>query len=230
MGIDMARQTGYRRAILEITPGWVGPESGAQQLQSAWHSVIKDTVPPGWYYQIKNEPVLQLTYRQDWRPAALTNLDEAGKEPLGHDVLLHGLATVGNGWDYAEAGFLMRLGYHLPLDYGPARPVFGEIATMPYAPGGTAPGGEDWNLDSLSVYVCLGANAQAVAHDIALDGNTFANSASVTNEVFVGQGEGGIVVQYGNIYTAFLTTFTTKTFQAQEGPQWEGIATLGVRF
>ncbi|MGA2052925.1 MAG: lipid A deacylase LpxR family protein, partial [Opitutales bacterium] len=114
MGIDMARQTGYRRAILEITPGWVGPESGAQQLQSAWHSVIKDTVPPGWYYQIKNEPVLQLTYRQDWRPAALTNLDEAGKEPLGHDVLLHGLATVGNGWDYAEAGFLMRLGYHLP--------------------------------------------------------------------------------------------------------------------
>jgi hypothetical protein len=230
MGIDMVRQTGYRRSTFEIMPGWVGPESGAQQLQSAWHSTINYIVPKGWYYQIKNEPILQLTYRQDWRPKALTNLDEAGSSTLGHDVMVHGLVTAGNGWDYADAGFLMRLGYHLPLDYGPARPTFGEVASMPYVPGGTPPNGEDWKLDSLSVYVCAGADAQAVARDISLNGNTFANSPSVTNEIFVGQAVGGIVVQYGSIYTAFLTTFTTKTFQLQEAPQWEGIATLGWRF
>ncbi len=229
-GIDMVRQTGYRRAIFEITPGWVGPESGAQQLQTTWHNTIGVNAPKGWYYQIKNEPVLQLTYRQDWRPKALTNLDEKGGPVIGHDVMVHGMGTVGNGWDYAAAGFLARVGYHLPLDYGPARPIFGEIATMPYAPGGTAPGGEDWKLADFSAYVCLGADGQVVGHDITLDGNTFANSRSVTNEVLVGQAYGGLVVQYGSIYAAFLTTFTTKTFQNQVGPQWEGVATLGWRF
>jgi hypothetical protein len=231
MGIDAVRQTGYRRTVFEITPGWVGPESGAQQLQTSWHNTIGVTSPKGWYYQIKNEPILQLTYRQDWRPAALTNLNEKGSELLGYDVIGHGTITVGNGWDYIAAGVMGRVGYHLPLDYGPARPRLGEIATMPYQPGGTTPTKAGWGWDGLTVYACLGFEGRAIAHDITLDGNTFANSASVVNEPLVWEAYGGPVVQYGNLYAAFLTVFETETFRSQPGgPQWRGIATLGCRF
>jgi hypothetical protein len=230
MGIDMIRQTANRRTIFEITPGWVGPESGAEQLQTAWHTTIGVDVPKGWYYQIKNEPVLQLTYRQDWRPEALSNLREGQNPTIGYDVIVDGRVTAGNGWDYAAGGVMARVGYHLPLDYGPARPTFGEIATMPYQQGGTSSASTGWSADALSVYVCLAAEGQAVAHDITLDGNTFANSRSVVNEPFIGQPYGGIVVEYGPFYSAFISTYTTKTFRAQVDPQWEGIATLGFRF
>lgn len=230
LGIDLVRQTGSRRAIFEINPGWVGPESGAQQLQTVWHNTIKVNAPQGWAYQIKNEPVLQLTYRQDWRPDALTNLGDKGAGVLGYDVLLHGAVTAGNAWDYAAAGFMGRVGYHLPLDYGPARERLGEVATLPYEPGGTSPGSPGWGLDALSVYLCLGEEGRAVARDITLDGNTFADSRSVSKEPVVSETYGGMVVEYGSLYAAFLTTYETKNFRAQVNPQWRGIATLGFRF
>jgi len=118
----------------------------------------------------------------------------------------------------------------LPLDYGPARERLGEVATLPYEPGGTSPGSPDWGLDALSVYVCLGGEDRAVARDITLDGNTFANSRGVNKEPVVGEAYGGLVVEYGSVYAAFLTTYETKTFRAQVDPQWRGIATLGFRF
>jgi hypothetical protein len=101
---------------------------------------------------------------------------------------------------------------------------------MPYQPGGTSPTTVGWGTEGLVVYFCVGVEGRAVAHDITLNGNTFANSASVVNEPLVAEAYGGPVVQYGNLYAAFLTVFETDTFRGQEGPQWRGIATLGCRF
>jgi hypothetical protein len=230
LGIAAIRQTGERRAVFEANLGWVGPESGAEALQTSWHDTINVTHPRGWPYQLKNEPVLQLTYRQDWRAPGLTNLDDLNHGPIEYDVTVHGLITAGNGWDYIAAGFMARAGFNLPHDFGPARPRLGSVDSLPYqAPGSVAPN-YGWDLSSLSAYVCLGGEDRAIARDITLDGNTFARSPSVNKEPVVAEAYGGVVLQYGNLYSTFLAVFETKTFRSQLAPQWRGIISLGCRF
>ncbi len=228
LGQDFIRQTMWRRAILEPNLGWVGPQSGAEDLQDSFHTAIGDTSPAGWNHQIKNEPVLQLTYRQDWRVPALTNLNPSVHETFGYDVIAHGLATAGNGWDYAAAGAMARWGYQLPWDFGPARPRLGEIASLPYQPGGSTTAD---TLGRLSAYLCAGAEARAVARDITLDGNTFAKSASVVHKPVVGEVYGGLVVTCGHFRGDFLVVFESDTFRSQpQSGQWRGILTIGCQF
>jgi hypothetical protein len=228
VGKDFIRQTMYRRAIVEVNVGWVGPDSGAEQLQEGFHSVIGSTHPQGWSHQLKNEPVLQTTYRQDWRVPALTNLDPSVRQSIGYDVIAHGLATFGNGWDYAAVGAMTRFGYQLPLDFGPSRPRLGEISSMPYEPGGSTTADP---LSALSAYLCAGAEARAVARDITLDGNTFAHSASVVHKPVVGEVYGGMVMTWGHFRGDFLVLYESNTFRAQpQGGQWRGILTVGCQF
>jgi hypothetical protein len=218
----------YRRAIIETNLGWVGPYSGAEDLQDSFHSVIGSTHPVGWTQQLKNEPVFQLAYRQDWRIPALTNLNPSVHETLGYDVIAHGLATAGNGWDYAALGAMARFGYQLPWDFGPARMRLGEIASEAYQPGGSTTSD---SLPGLSAYMCAGAEARAVARDITLDGNTFAKSASVVHKPLVGEVYGGLVVSAGHFRGDFLVLFESDTYRSEAHVgQWRGILTLGCQF
>jgi hypothetical protein len=218
----------WRRAILETNLGWVGPQSGAQDLQDSFHTTIGDTSPAGWGHQIRNEPVLQLTYRQDWRMPGLTNLNPSVRETFGYDVIAHGLATVGNGWDYAAVGGMVRAGYKLPWDFGPSRPRLGEISSLPYQPGGSTKADE---LGGLSAYVCAGVEARAVARDITLNGNTIANSPSVVQKPVVAEVYSGLVVTFGHFRGDFLVLYESDTFDSQPQPgQWRGVLTIGCQF
>jgi len=232
LATDLIRQTDTRRSIQEINVGLVGPESGAQDLQQSFHQFIHSTDPLGWDHQIKNEPVFQYTNRQDWRIPALSNLNNAVPVTFGFDNIAHGTVTVGNGWDYAAVGALARFGYHLPMDFGPARLRLGDVDTMPYQPGGSAAGSiGGWSLEQLSAYVYFGAEGRAVARDITLDGNTFARSASVNKEPLVGEFYSGLAVGYGHFRGSFMVLYETNTFRAQaQTGQWRGILTLGVAF
>jgi lipid A 3-O-deacylase len=232
LGMDVIRQSAERRAIFEVNLGLIGPDSGGQDLQDSFHDEIGDSEPAGWNDQLKNEPVLQLTYRQDWRPAWLTNLSDASPGSYNYDVIGHGLVTVGNGWDYAAAGLVARWGYHLPMDFGPARLRLGDVDTEPYQPANSGRGLPfGWSLDDLSAYVCLGAETRAVARDITLDGNTWANSPSVVHKPIVSEIYTGLVTEYGHFRGSFLVLYETTTFYSQPQPgQWRGILTLGVAY
>jgi len=228
LGTDFIRQSAERRAIFEVNLGLVGPDSGAEDLQNSFHSAIGDGQPSGWKFQLKDEPVVQLTYRQDWRPAALTNLSSGSPGSLNYDVIGHALVTAGNGWDYGALGFVGRFGYHLPMDFGPARLRLGDVDTEPF-PSTSLPMG--WSHDSLSAYVCFGAEGRAVARDITLDGNTIAHSASVVHKPLVGEVYTGLITEYGHFRGAFLAILETTTFDSQPQPcQWRGILTLGVAY
>jgi hypothetical protein len=230
IGVDLIRQTATRRALFETNFGWVGPQSGAEALQKSFHQLIGADYPYGWGSQIKNEPVLQFTYRQDWRPEILTSKNYSTHEP-GYDVIGHGLVTVGNGWDYAALGALLRIGYHLPADYGPARLRLGEVESMPYKAGGTTRVPLTLSLDSLAAYVCFGAEGRAVARDITLEGDTFADGPSVHEEPLVNEYYGGLVVNYGPLRTSFLATCETRTFYGEvPASQWRGVITIGCAF
>ncbi len=232
LGTDLIRQTADRRAIFEANVGWVGPYSGAEDLQDAFHSLIGSHKFQGWDDQLKNEPVLQFAYQQDWRLAALSNLNAATPGSFCYDFIPHVRATVGNGWDYAAAGFVARWGYQVPMDFGPARMRLGDIDSAPYAaPGAGKSSGGDWSLDALSAYVCFGAEGRAVARDITLDGNTLANSASVVHKPFVGEVYTGLVTQYKNFRASMLFIYESDTFDSQPQPgQWRGALTLGWQF
>jgi hypothetical protein len=231
LGMDLFRQNLNRRTIIEINPGIVGPASGAEALQEGYHALIDSTDPKGWGSQIRNEPVLQFTYRQDWRPDALTNLNITQSQTIGYDVIGHGLITAGNGWDYAAVGVQARLGYHLPFDFGPSRPRLGDIDTLPYQPGGSVREPTNWSAAGASVYGVVGAEGRAVARDITLDGNTFEHSASVNKDPLVAEYYLGIVVQWGALHSSFLANYETATFKSQVQPgQWRGIVTVGWSF
>ncbi len=232
VGMDLIRQTAERRALFEANIGLIGPYSGAEDLQQSFHTLIKSTDPQGWGHQLKTEPVLQLTYRQDWRVPGLTNYNGAVKQTFGYDVLAHGVVTAGNGWDYGAVGAMGRIGYHLPLDFGPSRMRLGEISSMAYQPGGTAAGSAtSYSLDSLSAYFCFGGEERAVARDISLNGNTLAKSAHVQQEPLVAECFGGWVVEYGHFRGSFLIIYETKTFRTQpQNDQWRGALTLGCSF
>jgi lipid A 3-O-deacylase len=232
LGVDLIRQTADRRAIFETNLGWIGPYSGAEDLQDSFHSLDGSHQFQGWDAQLKNEPVLQFAYRQDWRLAALSNLNAATPGSFGYDFITHAMATAGNGWDYAAAGFVARWGYQLPMDFGPARMRLGDIASAPYAaPGAGKNFAGDWSLDAFSAYVCLGAEGRAVARDITLDGNTLANSASVVHKPLVGEVYTGLVTQYKNFRGSFLVIYESDTFDSQPQPgQWRGALTLGWQF
>jgi hypothetical protein len=228
-GADWIRQSAERRAIFEVNLGLVGPDSGGQDLQDSFHSAIGDNQPSGWNYQLKDEPTLQLTYRQDWRPSWLTNLSDASPGSFNYDVIGHGLVTVGNGWDYAAAGFVARWGYHLPMDFGPARQRLGDVDTEPYQSSNSMKTGSF--ADTVSAYICFGAEGRAVARDITLDGNTWASSASVVHKPVVGEFYTGLVTEYGHFRGSFLALYETTTFYSQPQPgQWRGILTLGVAY
>ena len=230
VGMDMIRLSATRRALFETNIGWVGPQSGAEALQKGFHQVSGSGYPAGWDAQIKNEPVLQLTYRQDWRPLFLTSANYATHEP-GYDVIGHGLVTVGNGWDYAATGLLLRVGYHLPADFGPARARLGEVETMPYESTGTTRVPLTFTADTLAAYICFGIEGRAVARDISLEGNTFASSPGVHEEPLVHEYYGGIVLNYGPIRTSFLATCESRTFYSEEpSGQWRGVITFGCTF
>ena len=227
VGYDLIRQTMDRRAIFEMNFGLVGPTSGAEQLQKSFHSLIGSTQPAGWAYQIKDEPVVQLTYRQDWRPAFLTNLNSSGSGPINYDVIGHVLGTAGNGFDYAATGLIARVGYHLPADFGVARPRLGEIDSAPFQATGASAPETNW------AYLCLGTEARAVARDITVDGNTFTtNSYSQVNHApFVAEYYGGAAVEYGWFRGSFLIVYESHTFNTQsQAGQWRGILSLGVAF
>ncbi len=227
VGYDMIRQSANRRAIFEVNLGLVGPTSGGEQLQKSFHSLIGSTQPAGWAYQIKDEPVLQLTYRQDWRPSFLTNLGSSNSGAINYDVIGHIVGTAGNGFDYAATGLLARLGYHLPADYGAARPRLGEIESAPVQDAGAPAPENNW------AYLCLGAEARAVARDITVDGNTFTtNSYSQVNHApFVAEYYGGMAVEYGWFRGSFLIVYESHTFNTQpQAGQWRGVLSLGVAF
>ncbi|HVU37009.1 MAG TPA: lipid A deacylase LpxR family protein [Opitutales bacterium] len=232
VGMDLIRESAERRAIFELNVGIVGPYSGAQDLQQSFHDLIKSTDPQGWDRQIQTEPVLQLTHRQDWRLPWLTNFNAGAPQTWGYDVVTHALLTVGNGWDYAAVGGMFRIGYHLPLDFGPSRMRLGEISSLAYQPGGsTATTGTNWSLDTLTTYFCIGTEARAVARDISLNGNTWRSSAHVSQEPLVDEAYGGLVVEYGHFRGSFLIIRESKTFYSQpQKDQWRGTLSVGCSF
>jgi lipid A 3-O-deacylase len=202
---------------VEATIGIVGPAALGEQSQKFIHKHITDSpIPKGWNNQLKNEPGLMLAWQRAW-PMYM-------REQVGEYFLSlkpYAGVTLGNVKTYSNAGFTVRLSpfdsqwQDTPIRIRPAMPGSG-IYEIPK---------EKW---SWSLFA--GLEARAIAHDIFLDGNTFAKSHSIEKKPFVIDATGGASLTYNNTRISYTVIYRTKEFEMQADPDVFGALSVGVRF
>lgn len=199
-GARLYRDNGASLDRVEATLGMVGPMSLAGDLQESWHSLgIPGTLHPnGWHYQLRNEPGVILTQQRIWR----INLAEG---PLEMEILPEANLSLGNIYDYAGAGGMLRIGQGLTADWGPPR----------IAPALT--GSDFQHPDAFSWYLFAGLEGRAIARNIFLDGNSFGDSRSVMREGLVGDFNAGAALLLPGARLIGSFTHRTAEFRGQRG-------------
>ncbi|KYO52612.1 lipid A deacylase LpxR family protein [Tistrella mobilis] len=210
--VGVIAETGGVLDQIELSLGIVGPSSLAEQTQKGVHELISSDDPQGWDTQLKDEPIVQLTYQKSWRALA------AGSAwGFAADVTPHAGFALGNAFTYANTGVTFRLGQDLPRDYGPPR-------ISPSLPGSTyfRP------TDSWGWYLFAGVDGRAVARNIFLDGNTWKDSRSVDKKPLVGDLQAGLAITINGARIAYTHVIRSKEFDGQD--QHDEFGALSVSF
>ncbi len=212
--VGMVSDTGKTLDNVMLTLGVVGPLSLAEPTQKFVHHVVDSPQPNGWDNQLKNEPGIVLTYERKWR-----SIYEISPFGLSADVTPHAGVNLGNINTDATIGATFRLGYDLPADYGPPR-------IRPSLPG------SDFFIPTkeLGGYLFTTISERAVAHNIFLDGNTFADSPSVDKKNFVSSLQVGAAITYEQTRLSYTHVFMSKEYDTQKHVSAFGAVTLSYRF
>lgn len=183
-----------------VDVGVIGPAAGGEEIQNGFHHLIGQQPDQGWGFQLHDEPTLELSAGRTWRV------------PLGQvsgletDVLPAAALGLGNVQIYAQAGALFRIGTDLDSDFGPNRLPPGFAGSPVFEPS-----------RPFSWYFFVGADGQAVAHDLFLNGNTFSAGPHVTIYPYVGEFEGGFAMIIHGVRISAVQVFQTRTWHGQQG-------------
>lgn len=208
----LQRADATRHDHLEVGVGVVGDWSGAEWLQDFIHdNVPGQDDPAGWDTQLANELAVNVTYQRTWR----TEKGNAGG--LEFDMLPAVRADLGNVFIRARGQATVRVGAHLPDNFGPAS----LLGFKDHTDRSFADPESDW-----SIYGYASVSADAVGRNIFLDGNTFADSRSTDREDLVARAALGVVLRYKCVQLGWSQTLETKTFEAQPDGQTYGSLAL----
>jgi hypothetical protein len=205
--------------IVEITFGMVGPAALGGQVQNSFHRMIGDDTAKGWDHQLKNEP--GLIFGLERRRRMLRQ--DLGSPQLSADLIGHYGIALGNIRTNVYSGPTVRIGWHLPEDFGAdlIRPSGGNVAPV----------------RSASVYVFVSSKAQAVARDIFLDGNPWRVGPSVDKRPVVGDLAVGLVGRFPmrlgairGLQFAYTQNYRTNEFYGQVKPDVFGSISASVLF
>ena len=187
----------------EVNLGIVGPQSYADEMQRISHQWrFPEDIPQGWANQLQNEPGLVLKYARLWR----WSLSERSAKYF--DVIPRAGFELGNVNTFGVAGASFRLGYNLPDDFGV------QIIDSPASVNGV----QSQRKNGFSIYAFGGVDGRAVLQDIALDGNTFCQSASVNKYTFVNDLVWGFAVQpCRHLELSFTHVVRSRQFEGQLG-------------
>lgn len=219
VGPSLLQETGNQLEDLELDVGIVGPGALGRQIQNDWHQFIGVHQAEGWSDQIQNEPGGMLSYDRLWRIGVpFLNWTDGGVEN-GVDVVPQFGGTVGNVFDYAQAGAQIRIGHHLETDYGPVRVRPAISGTDYFNPSHLG--------DDMGWYFFAGAGGRAVARDIFLDGNSFRQSPHVEHKTFVADLQGGASIYWSDRIRLDLSAVRrTDEFVGQRAPDVIGTAAV----
>lgn len=188
------------RSVLGTTLGIVGKGAAGQIVQNGFHAIKGDTLNRGWSSQLEDEPSVQLNIGRTYRFALL---NVGGIEV---DALPSGLVNAGTTYDYAQLGFLFRIGQGLTGDYGTPRIAPGLGGTDAYRA-----------VRPLTWYFEAGADGRAVAHNVFLDGNTFRSGGPhVSKKWDVGELVAGVGIIWHGVRVSYTQTWRTEEFNGQK--------------
>lgn len=184
--------------------GMMGPSSHAQQAQDAIHDLTGSEHFQGWEHQLDDEPIFGIRHERSYR----VSTRNWGDNGYGHDTITHWGAAFGNAMTRMNSGFEVRVGRHLPDDFGssPVRPAGDN--TAPPSDGRVPPG--------LAWHAFLAFDAYWALYDATLDGNAFQHSHSVDKRPFVAESAIGFALTHRRWKLAFARYFRTREFDGQK--------------
>lgn len=204
---------------VEVNLGAVGPAALGQQLQNFIHDLRGVPRFNGWDNQLKNELGVQLIAERKARI-----WESKGNTGPQLDAIVHYGTSLGNVKTYLNTGLTLRIGNHLPNDFG----------TSPIRSGGdsNAPleGHVTHHFSEGGLHAFISADERLVARDIFLDGNTFAKSHHIEKRRFVGDVAGGFAWQWSGGKLAYAHYFRGKDFPAQSTTDGYGSITLSIEY
>ncbi len=182
LGLGFATDNTKEQQQLQLQLGVVGPASLADQTQTWFHRLIGVCQSQGLAHpaQERTRPCPDIRTQL----ARLCLGQAAGS---AFDLSPHLGGAIGNVYDYANAGAMVRFGFELPNDFGPMR-------IDPALPGANFYEPKD---DGFSWYLFAGVDGRAIARNLFLDGNSFVNSRSVDKLPFVGDMQFGAAISIG---------------------------------
>lgn len=213
--LGLLHDTDTARSVAAVSLGIVGPSALGRTVQNGYHDIVGDPETLGWGSQLKDEVTVQLLAERTYRvPIARFGAFET-------DVLPSVAAGAGTVRVYAQAGFDVRIGQGLNSDFGAPRirpSVNGSDAYTPNRP--------------FVWYVFAGADGQAIARDLFLDGSTFRDgSPSVNKEPFVGAFHAGVAAMFYGVRLTYTHTWETASFSRQRSGLFNyGSVALSARF
>jgi lipid A 3-O-deacylase len=209
--LSLISDTANTRNVSMLSLGVIGPDAGARNTQNNFHDMISRAQVNGWYYQIPNQPAIELLQERTWRlPLGVVG-------GLDTDLLPALTLGVGNVRDYAQAGVTVRAGRGLDSDFGVPRLRPGLSGGNAYTP--TRP---------IAWYVFAGMNGQAVAYDGLLPDHP---GPHVTPIWDVGEFQTGVAVMAFGLRLTVAYVAQTQEFVGQRyGIHQFGSISVSVRF
>ncbi|MGE4313722.1 MAG: lipid A deacylase LpxR family protein [Pseudobdellovibrionaceae bacterium] len=202
--------------IVELTLGMVGPAALGEDSQRFVHKFTNSPDPKGWDNQLKNEPGVILSWERRW--PAMESVDVGD---LHMTVTPSVGVTGGNIYTYASSGLYFQITpsdtiwQDVPLRVRPAQPGTG-FYEIP--------------KDGFSWSVFGGVDGRAVARNLFLDGNTFADSHSIDKKTFVADFNAGASVTIGRTRISYTNVYRTKEFDGQDDSSVFGGISISRRF
>ena len=202
---------------VEMTLGVVGPAALGEQTQKFIHKNLSDSPEPqGWSHQLKNEPGIILSAQRRY-----PKMWESDVGDFNISAGPYAGATLGNIYTYGNGGLTLQISpkgsewQGMPIRVRPAMPGSGYFALPD--------DGFDWSIFA-------GIEGRAMARNIFLDGNTFADSPSVDKKFIVGDANAGIATTIGKARLSYSIVWRSKEFEDQDKDTVFGVVNLGVRY
>ncbi len=192
---------------LTVSLGTTGESSLAQPSQDWVHRNISNSpVFQGWDSQVPSEVTLNIHYDHKQRFRKLSNLTGNG---LDIDGYYEGGIAAGNFRTNGYIGGLTRIGYRLPQSFSTPRVQLGSYGHQLFNEN------NDYG-NKFSAYAFAGLRANAVLHDITLDGPVFRRfDTGVESKLLVGELLLGWGLRYKKIDLIYSRSLRTEEFTGQ---------------
>jgi lipid A 3-O-deacylase len=203
---NLISKTSRLMDALSLQVGVIGRHSYAQETQHLVHDWLRNDQAKGWAFQLKDEIGVNVIFERRWRMFA-----RGAQGAVGFDIVPHVGVSVGNVQTFANLGATARVGFNLPSDFGIELIAGGAATNSPLDDHDPRVGGRR----RTSLFVFGGVDGRAVARDIFLDGNTWADSRSVDKEPLVGDSYWGVGLVLNKWQLTYTYVVRSKEFKAQ---------------